>query len=134
MKKILFITTLIALPLFTACEKEQTPTKEDYAILQNAVQVADTTIITIGDQGDFLIKLQKTDEIQAIYNKQKTAKFLSISDPKQYIEEGYCLLNVIPVNTMEQIGTPDNTCHYRLYCGNAKNMNYDNLYAVELCM
>ncbi len=89
-------------------------------------------ILAEGVQGDFLIQLSATPELIEIYSKQKTVKFLSVENPMQYITDGYCLINIIPYNTMIAMGTPDNRCSYRLFCGGASDMDND-VYAVELC-
>lgn len=90
-------------------------------------------VIAEGKQGDFLIKVPATPEILEIANGEKTVKFLSVQNPQNYVQDGYCLVNTIPYNTMKQMGKTDNHCHFRLYCGSADSMNYNENYAVEVC-
>lgn len=92
-----------------------------------------SAVIAKGEMGDFLIQLPETEELRKIANKKKNAKFLSVFNPNSYTKTGYCLVNVVPYNTMKQMGTPDNNCHYRIYCGAPEYMNYDEFYAVEVC-
>ena len=133
MKKII-ILSLAALPLI-ACE--QTPkstgpaTPADFSTIMNEIQKADRHIVAGGEQGDFLIKLEKTDAMKEIASRDKTVKFLSVKNPSQYIEKDYCLLNILPQAALEKIGTPDSKCSYRLFCG--EKIKGDGFYAVELC-
>ena len=90
-------------------------------------------VLATGEMGDFLIQLPETEELRKIANGQKNAKFLSVFNPNQYTKAGYCLVNVVPYNTMKQMGTLDDYCHYRIYCGAPEFMNYDEFYAVEVC-
>ncbi len=136
MKKVLSLAVLLAVPLLAGCGPEKA-TPEDYAILQTQIQTAiqkqPLSAVGIGNQGDYIVKLEKTEELIKIANKKKTAKFLSTENPAQYVEEGYCLLNIIPVPTMKAISSEENTCYMRLFCGTAEDMNTDKMYAVELC-
>lgn len=91
------------------------------------------TVLATGEIGDYLLRVPETDELRQIANKQKNAKFLSIFNPNSYAKPGYCLINVIPYNAMQKLGTPNNNCHYRIYCGAPEYMNYDEPYAVEVC-
>ena len=89
--------------------------------------------IATGEMGDFLVSVPETEELRKIANGQKNAKFLSVFNPNSYAKPGYCLINIIPYSTREQMGTPDNDCNYRIYCGAPEHMNYDEFYAVEVC-
>lgn len=108
---------------------------EQYITLQREMVACDDCgrVIATGDGGDFLIRLPQTNALYNITRAEKNAKFLSIENPKQYAESGYCLVNVVPYNTVEKLGIPSNTCHYRIYCGASENMDYDQYYAVEVC-
>ncbi|MBQ8255812.1 MAG: hypothetical protein IJY99_02500 [Alphaproteobacteria bacterium] len=132
MKKIIILS--LALPL-VACDsapKSTGPaTPADFEVVMNEIQKADRQILAGGEQGDFLIKLEKTDAMKDVASRDKNAKFLSIENPAQYIEKDFCLLNILPQATLEKIGAPDSKCSYRLFCGDT--MNYDDSYAVELC-
>ncbi len=113
-----------------------TDKSEEYITVQREIANADdasSRVIAEGDSGDFLIKLSETDALRNIFRAEKNAKFLSVSNPNQYAESGYCLINIIPYNTMKKLGTPNNTCNYRIYCGGAESMDYDQYYAVEVC-
>ena len=90
-------------------------------------------VLTTGDQGDFLIRLPESEALLKIANKTKNAKFLSVFNPNSYAKAGYCLLNIIPHNTMEKLGWKNKGCQYRLYCGAPEFMDYDHYYAVEVC-
>lgn len=89
--------------------------------------------IATGEMGDFLISVPETEELRKIANEQKNAKFLSVFNPNSYAKTGYCLINIIPYSTMEKMGTLNDKCHYRIYCGAPEFMNYDEFYAVEVC-
>jgi len=108
----------------------------DFIVIQRSMQNCGEDcgkVIANGEMGDFLIQLPETEELRKIANKQKTAKFLSTKNPNQYAKAGYCLVNIIPYNTMEKMNMPDNTCNYRIYCGAPEFMDYDEFYAVEAC-
>lgn len=138
MKKCVFIGIIA---LLAACDKTPAPapaTPKDMQTVAAEMKKNDESgiynpVLTVGTQGDFLIKLAETPQLLNIAKKAKHSQFLSISNPRQYVEDGYCLVNIVPFNTMKQIGTPNSTCHYRLFCGNAKEMDYTKPYAVELC-
>lgn len=89
-------------------------------------------VLATGEMGDFLIQLPETEELRKVANEQKNAKFLSVFNPNQYAKAGYCLVNVVPYDTMKKLEMPDNDC-YRIYCGAPEFMNYDEFYAVEVC-
>ena len=88
-------------------------------------------IISKGERGDFLNYTDETPEILQIYNnKEKTAKFLSIKNPGQYIKPGKCLVNTIPYDVLKE--TDARTyCFKRLFCGG--ELPSEDFYAVELC-
>lgn len=90
-------------------------------------------VLTIGEQGDYLVRLPESEALRKVANRTKTAKFLSVFNPNSYSKAGYCLLNIIPYNTMEKLGWWNKDCHYRLYCGAPEFMDYDQNYAVEVC-
>lgn len=108
---------------------------EDYITLQREIANCDECgrIIATGDDGDFLIRLPKTDALNHFSFLEKNAKFLSVSNPNQYAKSGYCLVNIIPYNTMEKLGWQNKTCSYRIYCGAPESMDYDQYYAVAVC-
>lgn len=133
MKKIVLLVSVLAL---TVCDKATAAGSDDYKNLQQAMDDCGeecAPVIATGDYGDFLIRMPETDILRDISNKEKSAKFLSTENPKRYAESGYCLVNVVPYNTMKNLGIPNNTCHYRIYCGAPENMDYDQYYAVEVC-
>ena len=139
MKKIIGISTIVLLVVVAVwfvvkpakVVEDEMPTPQDYAVLHESI--GESAVITTGKNGDFLVKIKATPELISIANKEKTARFLSTENPKQYIEEGYVLINVIPFNTMEKLGWTNHSCSYRLFYGTAEDMNYDGMYAVELC-
>lgn len=130
MKKTLFILPLLAL---TACDSATTP---DADIIRNAINACGdecATVLTTGEHGDFLIRIPENKELRKIASREKNVKFLSTSNPKSYAQTGHCLINIIPYNTFQEMGTPERNCHYRIYCGAPEYMNYDEYYAVEVC-
>ena len=131
MKKLL-AATLLALPL-AACEQgPQYPTVEDTKIVLSEMekQPGKSTIVGLGSQGDYLLKLESTEALEQVAAMEKTAKVLS-ADIVPHMAEGVCLLNIIPNRTMAQMGMADNKCNYRLVCGVVADTNA--FYAVELC-
>ena len=91
-------------------------------------------IISEGTRGDFLNYIDETPEILQIYNnKEKTAMFLSVENPAQYIKPGKCLVNTIGYDILKEMAGDNevSNCSWRLFCGT--EMNYDGYYAVELC-
>ena len=117
MKKILFAITLL-LPL-TACDNQPTPkptsTKEDFLHVRQTIKDAKSTVIAKGTEGDFLIHLDATPELLKIAENTKTARFLSIKKPEQYITSDKCLVNIIPYATKKKLGFENNKCNYRLF-------------------
>lgn len=132
MKQILFAITLL-LPL-TACDNQPAPkptsTKEDFLHVRQTIKDAKSTVIAKGTEGDFLIHLDATPELLKIAENTKTARFLSIEKPEQYITSDKCLVNIIPYATKKKLGFENNKCNYRLFCGDKISGKY---YAVELC-
>lgn len=91
-------------------------------------------IINEGVRGDFLTYVDETPEILEIYNnKEKTAMFLSIENPEQYIKPGKCLVNTIGHDILKEMAGDGEVsdCSWRLFCGS--EIDYDSFYAVELC-
>lgn len=91
-------------------------------------------IISEGPRGDFLNYIEETPEILQIYNnKEKTAKFLSVENPAQYIKPGKCLVNTIGYDILKEMAVDNKVsdCSWRLFCGS--EIKGDGLYAVELC-
>ncbi len=130
MKKTLFILPLLAL---AACDNA---IATDTDIIRNAIDACGdecATVLTTGKLGDFLIRIPENDDLRKIASGEKTAKFLSTFNPNSYARAGYCLINIIPLSTFQELGAPDNNCHYRIYCGAPEYMNYDEYYAVEVC-
>lgn len=133
MKKSLLIASLIAAVSLTACDKADKPTIEDYKTVEIAASANESVIAGIGGQGDYVMRLKETPELLEIAQKQKTTTFLSVTEPATYLEEGYCLLNIIPEVVMTSIN-PESTCFFRLFCGTAEDItNNPEAYAVELC-
>lgn len=107
-----------------------------YTAIQNAMDNHcdnGCSIIVNGEMGDYLIQLPETKDLHKIATKQKDSKFQSVFNPNSYAKADYCLVNVIPYNTMKALGTPESDCHYRIYCGAPEFMDYDEFYAVEVC-
>ena len=125
MNKLFLLLPVIAL---VSCDK-----KTDYEIVQNEIIGKEIPIIATGTMGDFMIKIPETKALKKIANKTKNSKFLSVENPNAMSEDGYCLINTIPLNAWEKLGSPNNTCHYRIYCGHLDFMDYDKMYAVEVC-
>ena len=131
--------SLFALAAVTlaACDAPA-PTPEDFNAIQTEIQQDAATngvtqIVALGTSGDYVIALPETDVLREIANKKQTVAFMSIDNPAQYVTEGKCLLNIIPDNTMQMMGTPENKCGFRLFCGTADDMNNNQFYAVEVC-
>lgn len=125
MNKLFLLLPVIAL---VGCDK-----RTDYEIVQNEIIGKEIPIIATGTMGDFMIKIPETKALKKIANKTKNSKFLSVENPKSMSEEGFCLINTIPLNTWKKLGSENNHCHYRIYCGAPEFMNYDEFYAVEVC-
>lgn len=134
MKAKLIAMTLLGLTTLSACDSAQKPTPEDFAAVEDSLTGNDNLLISaLGDQGDYILKIQGTPELLEIAKKQKSTKFLSVTEPATYVEEGYCLLNIIPEIVMSSID-PENTCFFRLFCGTAEDIaNNPETYAIELC-
>lgn len=130
---------IIAALVLTGCN-EPAPEKstiQDYQTLLAEMAKNDdsggTPVLATGARGDFIIRLAKTPELMDIWQRAKTTQFVSIDAPKQYISDEYCIVNVIPYNILLEMGAGDSVCHYRLFCGTARDMKYKKMYAVELC-
>lgn len=135
MKK-LSILAAVAVAL-AACSSEEAPTPEDFVTMETELQNITSTgqvlsVAAIGPAGDYIIPIAQNETILNIASKKKTAAFLSVENPAQYVVEGQCLLNIIPNNTMDEMGMPENKCNFRLFCGTAADME-SGTYAVELC-
>lgn len=128
----------VALALGACSNENQTPTPADFATIETEIQNSvsqgvGATIVAIGTSGDYAIAIPATDVVKEIAAKKKTAKFLSVENVDQYVLADKCLLNIIPQNVMEQLGTPENKCNFRLFCGTADDVANNEFYAVELC-
>ena len=132
MKKTL-LGLFLLLPLI-ACDNQPTPTPtatiEDFLYVRQAIKDAESIVVAKGTEGDFVIYLDSTPELLKIAENTKTARFLSIDTPQQYITDGKCMVNIIPYATKKKLGFADNKCNYRLFCGTDMSSKY---YAVELC-
>ena len=139
----LFLTVLV----LGACDRPKIETTvEDYETVKAEVSKSVPTgpnssrainpIIKSGPRGDMIIPVEATAKLKAIYQKTKTAKFLSVSpfeiqkinaERNPYVKSGqeYCFANILIKH--------DTKCDLRLVCGDFNNMNFDELYAVELC-
>ncbi|MBD5389076.1 hypothetical protein HDR63_02365 [bacterium] len=80
-------------------------------------------VMTVGPTGDFLVRVPATAALKKIAAGEKTAKFLSVENPAQYVQDGTVLINVIPNNVRT------GGCPYRL----ATAVTAQGYYAVELC-
>lgn len=91
--------------------------------------------VVVGPKGDWLKKIPETPELVALVSKYKDSAFVSIENPSQYIEDGYCLINVVPTETQVDLGrrTKVEECRYRVFCGDVDDMTKNDMYAVELC-
>ncbi len=128
----------VALALGACSNENQTPTPADFATIETEIQNSvsqgvGATIVAIGTSGDYAIAIPATDVVKEIAAKKKTVKFLSVENVDQYVLTDKCLLNIIPQNVMEQLGTPENKCNFRLFCGTADDVANNEFYAVELC-
>lgn len=135
MKKLSLLA--IAAVALAACG-DQKPTPADFATIE--AEINNTTsseqpisIVALGAAGDYIISLPANEAVLAVAAKEKSATFLSVETPEQYITEGTCLLNIIPDNTMAAMNTPENKCNFRLFCGTAEDITNNEFYAVELC-
>jgi hypothetical protein len=90
-------------------------------------------VIAQGKLGDFIVRISGTDQIRSIMKKKKDTRFLSVEAPEKYISDGYCLLNVVPRDTIKAQGIPAADCSYRLFCGAESDMETEEMYAIELC-
>lgn len=108
---------------------------EKYITIQREMESCDDCgrVLASGDDGDFIIQLPETNALKNITRADKNAKFLSVFNLNHYAKAGYCLVNVIPYNTMKKLDLPNKTCSYRIYCGAPELMDYNQYYAVEVC-
>lgn len=128
----------VALALGACSNENQTPTPADFATIETEIQNSvsqgvGATIVAIGTSRDYAIAIPATDVVKEIAAKKKTVNFLSVENVDQYVLTDKCLLNIIPQNVMEQLGTPENKCNFRLFCGTAADVANNEFYAVELC-
>ena len=128
----LLVATLLVLPLAACDFGPKTPTVEDTKIVLSEMekQPGKSTIVALGAQGDYLLKLEATEALNKVASMVKTTKILS-ADPTEHAADGVCLLNIIPNRTMAAMGMPENKCNYRLVCGAIADQSV--AYAVELC-
>ncbi len=90
--------------------------------------------VVVGSKGDGLVKIPESPEMVAFVSKYKDSVFVSIENPVQYIEDGYCLINVVPYELQQELGRNKGVdCRYRLFCGDVDDMTKNNMYAVEFC-
>lgn len=91
-------------------------------------------ILATGSEGDILVKVKATEELKKLAAREKNSRFLSTEQPKQYIQDGYVLINIVPFEAMKKFKLDlEHGCHYRIFFGSIEDMNYDTMYAVELC-
>lgn len=127
------LAVLLALPL-AACDngpKQATPA--DFETVQNEMNAnPPAEIISVGQAGDFTVYLPATDALKDVYTRAKNSKFKSASLSAEQMKEGFCIVDIIPQKVMEDEGTPENTCYYRVFCGGA-DTNMEEFYSVEVC-
>ncbi len=124
---------LLTLPL-VACDNQPAPTPtttpEDFNYVRQIIKDTQSMVVAKGAEGDFLIHLDATPELLKIAENTKTARFLSIENPEQYITDGKCMVNIIPYATKKKLGFENSKCNYRMTCSSDLSGKY---YAVELC-
>lgn len=127
--------SLLALAAVTlvACG-ENKPTPEDFSAIEQEIQANPdvVSIVTLGPAGDYVVTVNASETILKIADMKKTVTFLSAENPSAFIEEGKCLLNIIPAKTMEDMNMPENKCNFRLFCGTVEDAAAE-VYAVEVC-
>lgn len=127
------LAVLLALPLAACDNGTKSATPEDFETVQNEMNAnPPAEIIAVGQAGDFTVYLPATDALKAVAEKSKNSKFKSASLTADQIKEGFCIVDIIPQKVMEDEGTPENTCYYRVFCGGA-DVNMEELYSVEVC-
>lgn len=127
------LAVLLALPLAACDNSSKTATPEDFETVQNEMSAnPPAEIIAVGQAGDFTVYLPATDALKGVADKQKNSKFKSAELNAGQIKEGFCIVDIIPQKVMEDEGTPENTCYYRVFCG-AADTNMEELYSVEVC-
>jgi hypothetical protein len=102
----------------------------DFQIIRGEIKNNDAAVLATGSSGDTIVKLKETKALKAIANKEKDGMFMSAEILEQYVSDGFCLVNVIPAETMKALGA-DMQC-YRLFCGSWEDIG-GKLYSVERC-
>ena len=139
MKKYIFVGLFAFLSLNAFAEEFTTHPEGDADFVtfinqQRQNLEENSIVVSEGERGDFLYYIDETPEILQIYNdREKTAMFLSVENPAQYIKPGKCLVNTIGYDILKEMAVDDefSDCSWRLFCGT--EMNYDGFYAIELC-
>lgn len=127
------LAVLLALPLAACDSSSKNATPQDFETVQNEMNAnPPAEIIAIGSAGDFTVYLPATDALKGVAAKNKNSKFKSAELTADQIKDGFCIVDIIPQKAMEADGTPENTCFYRVFCGDA-TVNMDELYSVEVC-
>lgn len=127
------LAVLLTLPLAACDNNSQTATPQDFEIVQNEMSAnPPTEIIAVGHAGDFTVYLPATNALKRVAKKEKNSKFKSAELNANHNKKGFCIVDIIPQKVMEDEGTPENTCYYRVFCGTA-DTNMDELYSVEVC-
>ena len=127
------LAVLLALPLAACDNGTKSATPQDFETVQNEMNAnPPAEIIAVGQAGDFTVYLPATDALKDVYTRAKNSKFKSASLTADQIKEDFCIVDIIPQKVMEDEGTPENTCYYRVFCGGA-DVNMEELYSVEVC-
>lgn len=131
------LAVLLALPLAACDNGTKSATPQDFETVQNEMNAnPPAEIIAVGQAGDFTVYLPATDALKDVYTRAKNSKFKSAELTADHIAkataEGFCIVDIIPQKVMEDEGTPENTCYYRVFCG-AADTNMEELYSVEVC-
>lgn len=127
------LAVLLALPLAACDNSSKIATPQDFETVQNEMSAnPPAEIIAVGMAGDFTVYLPATDALKDVASRQKNSKFKSAELNAAQIKEGFCIVDIIPQKTLEEEGTPESTCYYRVFCG-TENTNLDELYSVEVC-
>ncbi len=135
MKKILLVLGIalaVLLGIFWATRKISTPAEptnaQDFAVLSAALN--GQPVVAVGEDGGALVKIPATPELIDIATKAHTTTFVSVENPVQYVQDGFILVNIVPVSVLAQ--NPEMTsCAYRVFYGTAEDMTGD--YAVAVC-
>lgn len=127
------LAALLALPLCACDNGPKTATAEDFNTVQNEMNAnPPAEIIAVGQSGDFTVYLPATDALKDVASRVKNSMFKSAPVTAEQIKDGFCIVDIIPQKTMEDEGTPDNKCYYRLFCGDATT-DFAEMYSVEVC-